>query len=258
MLHRYVALIVLCCPALAAVDPAALVRDAHAAEVRLDSARALELFQQANAAQPGDAYVLQKIARQYSDLVVDQATPEAKKRFAEMALDYAQQAHALKPDDPVNVLSLAVCYGKLAAYSDTRTKVQYSRRIKDAAERALALDPNYAWAHHVLGRWHYEVATLGRAARFFVQLIHGGLPDATLSQGILHLRKATELEPTELNHFLELGFAHAAAQQPAEAKSHWAHGLALPSRGKHDEPAKQRAREGLLRLEQSRTLTSGE
>jgi hypothetical protein len=26
--------------------------------------------------------------------------------------------------------------------------------VKEEAERALALDPNYAWAHHVIGRWH--------------------------------------------------------------------------------------------------------
>jgi hypothetical protein len=248
MLKRCALFLLLLCPVLGAADPAALVQQALAAEARLDSVRALELFREADAARAEDPFVLQKIARQYSDLVVDQDTPEAKKRYAEMALGYAQRAKALQPDDPVNVLSVAVCYGKLAAYSDTRTKVQYSRLIKDAAERALELDSSYAWAHHVLGRWHYEVATLGRAAKFFVQLIHGGLPDATLDQGIRHLRRATELEPTELNHFLELGFAHAAAQQPAEARARWTQGLALPSRGKHDEPAKQRAREGMARL----------
>jgi hypothetical protein len=48
----------------AAADVDALLREAQAAEVRLDSARALELFLQANAAKPDDALILQKIARQ--------------------------------------------------------------------------------------------------------------------------------------------------------------------------------------------------
>jgi tetratricopeptide (TPR) repeat protein len=233
---------------LRAADAGDLVREALAAEARLDSRAALRLYEQADAARPNDAFILQKIARQYSDLVVEQPDVEGKKRYAQTALDYAQRAVALKPDDPVNVLSLAVCHGKLAVYSDTNTKIRYSRLVKEDAERALALDPNYAWAHHLLGRWHYEVADLGATSRFFVRLLYGGLPPASFDEGLRHLRRATELEPDELNHWLELGFAHAAAGQFEAARTEWARGLAMPSRGKHDEPAKQRARAALAAL----------
>jgi tetratricopeptide (TPR) repeat protein len=233
---------------LRAADAGDLVREALVAEARLDSRTALQLFLQADAARPNDAFILQKIARQYSDLVIEQPDAEAKKRYAQTALDYAQRAVVLKPDDPVNILSLAVCHGKLAVYSDTKTKIRYSRLVKDDAERALALDPNYAWAHHLLGRWHYEVAELGATSRFFVRLLYGGLPPASLDEGIRHLRRATELEPDELNHWLELGFAHAAAGQPDAARAEWTRGLAMPSRSKHDEPAKQRARAALAQL----------
>lgn len=234
---------------LVAAEPAPLVQAALAAETRLDSAGALRLFLQADAARPHDAFILQKIARQYSDLVVDQPDAEAKKRYAQTALDYAQRAVALKPDDAVNVLSLAVCHGKLAVYSDTPTKIRYSRLVKEEAERALALDPHYAWAHHLLGRWHCEVAALGATSKFFVRLFYGGLPPASFDEGIRQLQRATELEPGELNHWLELGFAYAAAGRPAAARTQWVHGLAMPARGKHDEPAKQRAREAMARLD---------
>jgi tetratricopeptide (TPR) repeat protein len=231
-----------------AAEPGDLVQQALAAEARLDAVTALRLFQQADATRPNDAFILQKIARQYSDLVVDQPDIEAKKRHAQIALEYAQRAVALKPDDPVNVLSLAVCHGKLAVYSDTKTKIQYSRLVKEEAERALALDPKYAWAHHLLGRWHYEVADLGGTSKFFVRLLYGGLPAASFEEGIRHLSRATELEPDELNHWLELGFALAAAGQADAARAAWQRGLAMPIRSKHDEPAKQRAREALARL----------
>ena len=234
---------------LRAADAGDLMREALAAEARLDSRAALRLYEQADAARPNDAFILQKIARQYSDLVVEQPDVEAKKRYAQTALDYAERAVDLKPDDAVNVLSLAVCHGKLAVYSDTKTKIRYSRLVKEEAERALSLDPNYAWAHHLLGRWHYEVADLGATSKFFVRLLYGGLPPASLDEGIRHLRRATELEPDELNHWLELGFAHTAAGQPDAARIAWTRGLAMPSRGKHDEPAKQRARAALARLD---------
>jgi tetratricopeptide (TPR) repeat protein len=231
-------------------DPVRLLLDAaQVAEARLDSQTALQLYEQADAARPNDAFILQKIARQYSDLVVEQPDIEAKKRYAQTALDYAQRAVALKPDDAVNVLSLAVCHGKLAVYSDTKTKIRYSRLVKEEAERALALDPNYAWAHHLLGRWHCEVADLGTTSKLFVRLLYGGLPPASFDEGIRHLRRATELERDELNHWLELGFAYAAAGRPEAARAEWTRGLAMPSRSKHDEPAKQRARAALARLD---------
>lgn len=233
---------------LVAAETRPLVQQALAAETRLETEAALRLFQQADAAQPNDAFILQKIARQYSDLVVGQPGVEAKKRYAQMALDYAQRAVALKPDDAVNVLSLAVCHGKLALYSDTKDKIRYSRLVKEETERALVLDPDYAWAHHVLGRWHYEVAALGATSKFFVRLLYGGLPPASFDEGIRQLQRATELEPGELNHWLELGFAYAAAGRPAAARIQWAHGLAMPSRSRQDEPAKQRAREALAAL----------
>lgn len=248
MISRLIFLLLVLTGQVSAADVQDLVREALAAEARLDSRTALQLFEQADTARPNDAFILQKIARQYSDLVVEQPDAGAKKRCAQTALDYTRRAVALKPDDPVNVLSLAVCHGKLAVYSDTRLKILYSRLVKEEAERALALDPDYAWAHHLLGRWHYEVADLGATSKFFVRLLYGGLPPASFDEGIRHLRRATELEPGELNHWLELGFAYAAAGRPEAARTEWMRGLAMPSRGKHDEPAKQRARAALARL----------
>lgn len=229
-------------------DAEALVRQALAAEAKLDSHGALELFLAAEHARPNDPFILQKIARQYSDQIVDLTSLAEKKASAQHALEYAQRAVARAPRDPVNVLSLAVCHGKLALYSDTRTKVEYSRLVREEAERALALDPNYAWAHHVLGRWHYEVANLGTASRFFVKLIYGGLPGGSTGEAVRHLTRAVELEPDELDHRLELGFALLADGQKAKARESFARGLAMPSRAKHDESAKARARATLKEM----------
>jgi tetratricopeptide (TPR) repeat protein len=225
-----------------------LVRDALAAEARLETRRALELFQAAAQQRPEDPYLLQKIARQYSDLVVDLPTEAEKKASVERALDYSRRAVALAPRNAENVLSVAISLGKLGLYSGTRDKVRYSRLMREEADRALALDPNYAWAHHILGRWHYEVADLGTTARIFVRIFYGGLPDASVTAAVRHLERAVELEPSQLKHHLELGFAYAAAREPAKARAAFEAGLAQPSREKHDEAAKARARAALEKL----------
>jgi hypothetical protein len=62
-----------------------LLAAAHEAEARHDSERALALYLQASAADPGNAWLLQKIARQYSDLVLEQPTVARKRAYAEQA-----------------------------------------------------------------------------------------------------------------------------------------------------------------------------
>ncbi len=198
------------------VDADSLFKDGLGAEAKLDSRSALGFFIQADKARPNDALIIQKIARQYSDLIVDLSNDAERQQYAETALAYSRRAVALDPKNAVNVLSVAVCLGKLAVYGDTRTKIQNSRLVKEGAERALALDPQYAWAHHLLGRWNYEVATLGTATRFFVRIIYGGLPDASTAQGVVELSRAVELEPGEIAHQLELGFALLADGQKDE------------------------------------------
>lgn len=234
------------CPAVGQTDD--LLERAAAAEAALEPRRALEIYYEALRAQPDNPFILQKIARQYSDLVEDQRGTEEKKRYAQTALDYALRAVALEPDNPVNVLSLAICHGRLATYSDTRTKVKYSRLIKEEAERAVALDPDYAWAHHVLGRWHHEVASLGRTARFFVTLFYGGLPEASTAQAIDHLERAVALEPDVMAHRVELGLILRAAGDAERARIELERGLALPAREKHDALVQARARAALNEL----------
>jgi len=235
-------------PTAPAVDDT--VREALAAEARLDTRRALELFRAASEARPAEAFLHQKIARQYSDLAVDVTDTTERKAVLERALDYAQRAAALDPHHAESVLSVAICRGQLAAFGDIREKVRASRLIREDAERALALNPRYAWAHHVLGRWHLEVTELGATARLFLKVFYGGLPSASVAEAVTQLEQAVALEPDQLAHHLELGLAYAAAGQPARARHAFETGLAMPSREKHHDLAKARGRAVLATLPQ--------
>lgn len=237
---------------MSAADASRLIREALVAETKHDSRRALELLLAAEQDRPNDAFVLQKIAQQYSDLTLDLSNRMEMKRHAETALRYAQRAATIDPSNAVNVLSVAVCYGKLASYSDTRLKIEYSRRVREETQRAIALNPRYAWAHHLLGRWHHEVAALGGATKWFVRVVHGGLPPASTAEAVSHLLRATELEPDELSHRLELGFAYMADRQFQKARTEFARGLAMPSIRKHDAFAKDRARQALAGMGERR------
>lgn len=238
-------LLALTLPALRATELEQTLAAARAAEAAFRPDLALPHYLAAAELRPEDPVILQKVAQQYSDatnLLTDRAE---MKRYAEQALAYSERAVALDPANPVNVLSVAISYGKLALFSDTRDKIAYSRRLKEETERALALDPDYAWAHHVLGRWHYEVATLGGGTRFFVRLIYGGLPPASLEKAVEHLERAVALDPANLIHHLELGFAHWAAGDRDLARAKFKTGLAMEETTINDAAAKTRAQRAL-------------
>jgi tetratricopeptide (TPR) repeat protein len=235
-------------PLLHAADVASLLQQARAAEDRFDTRTALALFLQADAARPNDPVILQKISRQYSDSTAETADVAEKKRLCIEALAYAKRAAELAPRNAVNVLSVAICYGKLALYSDTRTKIEYSRFVKEYAEQALALDPNYDYAHHVLGRWNYEVASLGLGARVIVRLIYGGLPPASTAEAVRQLQRAVELSPHRPAHRVELGFALLADGRRDAARRTFEEALAMPQVEKYDTESFRRAREALADL----------
>jgi tetratricopeptide (TPR) repeat protein len=239
----------LCLPLLPAAEPSAeeLLQAATAAEQRGAPAEALVPLEKADALRPDEPAILQRLSQQCSDHSEEVPDPIDKIRWCTRALHYAQRAVALQPDDAANVLSLAIVYGKLAPLSDIRTRVEYARLTHDYATRALALDPTYDYAHHVLGRWHVEVASLPAPQRWVARVIYGGLPPASLADGIRHLREAVELAPAVPAHHAALGFALQADDQRPAARACFTRAAALMPRDHHDRLMQQRAQRALLR-----------
>jgi hypothetical protein len=110
------------------------------------------------------------------------------------------------------------------------------------------LNPDYDYAHHVLGRWHYEVASLSGGTRFLVRLVYGGLPPATTAEAVRHLKRAVELSPTCPAHRAELGFALLSDGQREAAREMFEHAVSLPPQEKYDVEACARARKALVNL----------
>lgn len=230
-------------PPATAIDPA--VREALAAEEHGDPATALRFFLKADTAHPRDAFILQKISKQYSDLSEEVNDPGEKRRLCTAGLGFAMRAAGIEPNNSENVLSIAICYGKLALLGDTRTRVEDTRLAKSYAERAVELDPNNALAHHVLGRWHYEVARTSGAVRFLAGVVYGPLPPASLGEAIRHFQRAAELEPKSPLHLVELGFALRDNGEREAARAAWAKALKLKPEDRYEIEALKRAREAL-------------
>lgn len=226
-----------------------IVAQARAAEAAFQPERALFLFREALHQHPDDPQVLQAISKQLSDELDHVSDRAGRLKVEHEALATAQRAAQLAPKDSLCLLSVAVCYGKLARDADLRERVAAAREVKHWAEAALQVNPKSEWAEHVLGVWNVEMAQVSGAKRALAKMFYGDLPKGSLTDAVAHLRRAVELGPRVALHHLALGDAYWKSGDATAARAEWQRGLALPSHDLPDEIAKAAARAAMLKTD---------
>ena len=242
------ALLVVCCSFPAFAGFAELVKSGDVHDARSESDAALQYYLPAEKLDPNNGALLVKISRQYALRMNDLPNKADKIASGKTALAYAERAVAAAPRDCDSHLALAICLGKLTPYIGAKEKIEASRRIKTAADRAVALDSRNDYAWHLLGRWHQSLANIGGTTRMLAGAIYGGLPAASNDEAVMCFKKSISLNPKRLIHFIELGRTYAMMGRKAEAKEYLEQGLSMPEKEKDDAETKQRGRESLKEL----------
>lgn len=238
-----------CVTAVASAESVAeLVARSDALDAQLKSEEALKIYLQAEPLAKDDATLLIKIAKQYGESMTSIKDTDGKRKAGENALAYAQRAVTLAPKMCDAHLAVAICYGRLLDLVPARTRVEYSRFVKQEAETAVKLDPKSDYAWHMLGRWHQAVATMSGVTKALVRIVYGGLPDASLDEAAKCFQKAIDLKRDRLCHHIELGRTLAALKKKDEARTSLERGLAMPNRERDDAETKVRGRETLEAL----------
>ena len=236
-------------PAAAPADKAAeLIQKGDVFYDKLQPAQALEFYLPAEKLDPDNARLLVKIARQYRHLMSDARSLNEKIRLGTTAVKYADRAVALAPNDPEAQLAVAISYGKLLPLQSNKEQFFNSRVVKNAADKVIALDPRNDFGWQVLGRWKFNVASIGGLKRVLAQTAYGKLPTATYEEAVRCFEKAIELNPKRLMHYIELGRTYAVMGKTAEARKFINKGLALPNTEKDDPETKRQGREILQQL----------
>jgi len=234
--------------AFAAEPVEALIAKGDAFDRQLKTREALAAYLEAEKVAPKNAEALHKIAKQYAELMPETSAKAERRKLGEQALDYAKRSVALDPRSAKAQLSAAICYGRVASLVDNRTKIEYSRLVKEHVERAIKLDPSDSYGWHVLGAWNYELANLNAVLRGIAGLIYGTLPAASNDKALESFKKALELAPQRVAHHIELGRTYAVLGKKDLARAALQKGLSLPSREKDDEETKARGRKALAEL----------
>lgn len=223
------------------------------AYAQFDDQSALEHYQQALKLEPSNYEALWKASRALVDIadVIPAADKDAKDRQQKMyteATAIARRAVAANPDDTWGHFQLAAANGKRLLMLSRKEQIDASKSVRASIDKAIELDPENDLAYHALGRWHRRMAEIGGAKRFFGSIVYGSIPRGSFEESEENLKKAVELAPEFVNHYLELGRTYLALDKFDLAAESFQKCLDLPKTTSKDDFLKEEARAELAAL----------
>lgn len=201
-------------------DPTLAMAFAEVDQLRSEGSfrAALDSLQRLRRTHPNHTGVLYRLAFLWSDVAKETDDESRSVTHYRRSLSAAEAALEADPESAWAHLALALAQGRLALHVSTRERVRRSRAVKTHVDRAIALDSTLAGAYHLRGRWHRSAADLSFLARTVVQVVYGGLPDASFEQAVADFRRAIALE-TRTYHHLELGKTYRKMGKVEAARS---------------------------------------
>jgi tetratricopeptide (TPR) repeat protein len=166
-----------------------------------------------------------KMARAYVDIgdqIPENGTDWKERKLKEYSIaeDYARKAVRVDPNSTWGYLWIAASTGNIAMVSAVSKQVDLADEIRDAVEKALALDPKNGLAYHIYGVWHRKLAEIGKGSRMLAGALYGrSVPNGSLDRSIEYLKKAVVLNPTLIVSRLELARSYIAGEEWAQARA---------------------------------------
>ncbi|KAL7296348.1 hypothetical protein TKK_0010362 [Trichogramma kaykai] len=112
----------------------------------------------------------------------------------------------------------AIMVGLKCTFLPTREKIEAGYQYQDYVLKALELDPNDCYLHHLLGRFKYELSGLSWIERKVAATLFSEVPSATFEDAIPHFETADKLG--QKHHFensLLLSKCYIAMEKYSEA-----------------------------------------
>ena len=167
-----------------------------------DNLAAREHYARAVAIDSTNYDALWKLSRAWTDCAAA-APKDEQGRMSAQSERFARKCVALYPDSAQAHFILALSLGRMANLAGGKKRIALSKEIKVEADSTLALNPKHFGAMHILGRWHYGIASLSWLEKSFAKIIYGGVPPgASMEKARSYFEQAIALDPkTPINHY---------------------------------------------------------
>ena len=218
--------------------------DQECNDINSDKQKLLEQMK-ANLQKGESAAILHRLAK-VSILLAKSAekanNKEQEKQLATEALNYAEKACKLEPNNAECHKWFCAAVGKLANLSSTKEKINYGKQFQEHAEIALKINPNDYLMQSMYGQWCYSVASLTWFERKIASAIYGTVPKADYDMALNAFKKSNELNETK-DTVVWIIKTLIAKKQTTEVKQYIEKGLALTNQSVADELAQKELEE---------------
>jgi len=225
------------------------LRDGDAAFRAFDNSAARDHYARAYAADSSSYEALWKLSRAYTDCAAA-APRERQEALSAQSERLARRCVALYPDSAQAHFVLSLALGRMANLVGGKRRIALSKEIKVEADSTLILNPRHYGAMHILGRWHYGIASLSWLEKAFAKIIYGGVPPgASMEKARSYFEQAIALDPgSPINH-LWLGETLIQLKDYVRARAELERCVALDDVLWDDGITKAKARERLKDIE---------
>lgn len=124
-----------------------------------------------------------------------------KKKVFEEGLSWARVALQEDSLDHLNYEVASMSFAAIVSASGLKGKVNLADSVRIYAEECIRINSQNDRAHHILGRWHYEVSKLGWFTRMLSKVIFRGTPKGSFDLAINYFTKAIELEDVAVHRY---------------------------------------------------------
>lgn len=187
-----------------------------------------------------------KGCRAYLDVGETIEDDDERAEYYQKGAELARRATRIEPEGGKGHLYLSIALGRVALDAGAKERIKLSKDIKSEVDLAIKYDPTDDIAYHVLGRWNRKLVNLSWIEKGFADMFLGGVPeDASDENAVAAFKKAVEINPTHINHHLELGITYETMDLEEEARAQYQKCLDLPKSDSDDDKYKKDAMERL-------------
>lgn len=196
-----------------------LYNKAHKLKMEYKYKEAFPLFQTLLKADSGNVNYLQHASYCYSKFGFYYAPEAEKQKYYKSAEYLAKKAIKINEASADAHYVYAMALGRINENASSKQKIANAKLIKSEADRALALNPKLAGAHHILGRWHRTVAGFSSIEKAMINSFFGGVPEGgSYNDAVKSFMSAVAIEPKYMNHQYELAQTYYDMGKKVEAK----------------------------------------
>lgn len=186
-------------------EPEKLLREASELLLERKEQEALAIYEKVLVLLPQQTEALCQASLLHARLGSRSVDETNRNHHYTLAEEYARKAMVYAPVTVEANFALASAYSHRSQIAPMRQKLLILREMKEVLDVVLDKAPDHAGAWHLLGRWHFRAANYNLSEMLLTTVMMRGLAkEASNEEAIAAMRKAIELEPTNIIYYHDL------------------------------------------------------